>query len=245
MALLQDFVNTTELDAVNTVLVSAGESPLPSTTVLANETAFDIKTALDLLKKVSKEVQLEPWKFNTEDGKIFYPSDEFNFLNPDGSHTLVNIFPSPYLLYTAWELTPCEENRCLDVLIKPSTQYTEAPSGLTVPVVYDKYNHRDGPEKERHPFLYLDVQYVLDFAHIPEVARAYIAIVASRRFCQQTLGSAEKGTFSRENEVSALRLLKREQGRPRRYSFLNNLETLETMGRPVSSYRFERALRNK
>jgi hypothetical protein len=243
MPILENFANTTELDAVNTILVSAGETPLPSSTILANQTAFDILTALDLLKKVSKEVQLEPWKFNTEDGVRHNPTATFNFLNPDGTQTLCNIFTNPSLIYTAWALTPCEENRDLDVMVRMSKQYTSG--GLSVAVLFDKRNHRDGPEKDKYPAVYLDVLYALDFALMPEVARTYVAIVASRRFCQQTLGSAEKGTFSRENEVAALRLLKREQGRPRAYNFLNTLETLEIMGRPTVVYPYERKLYNK
>ncbi len=243
MPLLEDFTNTTELEAVNTVLVSAGETPLPAATVLENQTAPDILAAIDLLKKVSKEVQLEPWRFNTEDGVRHNPTAEFTFTNPDSTTTVVNIFTNPSLLYTAWELTPCDENRDLDVMVRMSTQYTSG--GNPVAVLYDRLNHRDGPEKADHPAVYLDVQYALDFAILPEVARRYVSVVAARRFAQQLLGSVDRSSFSSSDELTALRLLKREQGRPRKYNFLNNLEILETMGRPTVSYPYERRLRNK
>lgn len=245
MPILQSLGTTTELDAVNTVLVSSGETPLPSNTVLENQTGFDVLTALDLLKKITIEVQTEPWKFNTEDGRRHNPFEsDWVWVDNDGSEVLINLYLDPGLYYTAWSLTPCPENRDLDVFVKPSEVYTDV-GGDPVNVLYDKQYHRDGPVADRYPAVYLDVQYVHDFAVLPEVAKRYISVVASRRYCQQALGSAEKGTFSREDEQAALRLLKREQGRPRKYNFKNNPEIAQGLGRNPGRPTFGRKLFNK
>jgi hypothetical protein len=242
--LLNNLGRISELDAVNTVLVSSGESPYPDNTVLENVVAPDVLTALKLLKDVAREMQMEPWEFNTEIGRLLDPGATFNFLNNDTSHTLVNIFPDPGATYMAWSLTRCQENRGLDVDVRLSTQYTS--SGNQVAVIYDKRNHRDGPEASKHPYLYLDVQYVKNFDLLPEEAKRYISVVASRRFCQQTLGSAEKGTFTAADESAALRLLKRAHGRPEQFNIKNNPEVQAMLGfRGDARYSFTRRLRNK
>ena len=53
---------STELDAVNSILMSVGESPVNTLTVQSPEVAI----AQSTLRQVCREVQAEGWKFNTE-----------------------------------------------------------------------------------------------------------------------------------------------------------------------------------
>lgn len=235
---------TSELDAINTVIVSAGESPYPSDTDIVEQTTPDFITARDLIRKLCAEVQTEPWLFNTEDGIQWEPVQSgFVWTDRDTTEVIINVFPDPNTQYIKWSLTPCHENADLRVILAPSQQFQIADA--SAPVLRDIVCHRDGPVASKHPFLYLDVQWALDWAYLPEVARRYITTVAARRFCQQILGSAEKGSFSRDDELGALRLLKREQGKPRKHNLLNNQGTTQILGRNPGRVQFGRTIKNK
>lgn len=242
MPLFESLVLTGELSAINTVLVSAGETPLPDNTVIENISAPDVLIARDLIRKLCVEVQTEPWAFNTEDGIQWQPmTTDFLWVDSaSGEGTLINIFQDPSSQYIKWGLTPCAENGDLRVMLAPSQQFEVSEAQF--PVLRDIVNHRDGPEASKHPFLYLDVQWLLDWDYLPQVARRYITTVAARRFCQQALGSAEKGRFTETDELGALRLLKREQGRPRKHNFLNNPGTSQMSGRHSGRHAFARRI---
>lgn len=244
MAVLSNIQRTTELEAVNTVLNSAGEGMLPEDTILEDATAFDVKMVIGLLRTVTREVLTEPWKFNTEFGIIWRPLTEgFEYQDNNGDTVLINIFEDPGTQYAKWELSLCNENDGLELKLFPSQQFEIDDAAH--PVLRDTKYHRDGPLQSKHPVIYLDVQFMLDFGYLPETARRYISVVASRRFCQQALGSAEKGSFSREDEVAALRLLKREHGLSRRYNFLNNPQTSRILGRDPGRMSIARRIHNK
>ena len=59
---------STELDAVNSILMSVGETPVNTLTVQSPEVAIAQKT----LRQVCREVQAEGWSYNTENE---YPID--------------------------------------------------------------------------------------------------------------------------------------------------------------------------
>ena len=59
---------STELDAVNSILMSVGESPVNTLTVQSPEVAIAQKT----LQQVCREIQAEGWSYNTEND---YPID--------------------------------------------------------------------------------------------------------------------------------------------------------------------------
>ena len=53
---------STELDAVNSILMSVGETPVNTLTVQSPEVAIAQKT----LRQVCREIQAEGWSYNTE-----------------------------------------------------------------------------------------------------------------------------------------------------------------------------------
>lgn len=62
---------TTRLEAVNTILSAAGESPVVSLTA----TTADAANAESILDEVSRDVQSAGWHFNTEDEVPFVPDN--------------------------------------------------------------------------------------------------------------------------------------------------------------------------
>lgn len=78
---------TTELEAVNMMLSSIGESPIAS----LNDGFVDAELARDLLAQKSKEIQLQGWAFNTlyeytlvpdNDGYINLPANTLKVIVP-------------------------------------------------------------------------------------------------------------------------------------------------------------------
>lgn len=61
---------TTELEAVNYMLQSIGESPVSS---LTGSSTLDVSYAKDMLNDVSKEVQSQGWAFNTDENYAITP----------------------------------------------------------------------------------------------------------------------------------------------------------------------------
>ena len=74
---------TTELEAVNTILSTIGESPVNS---LTGTLPVDATTALNVLDEISREVQSAGWHFNTH-WKVDIPRDVDNKI-PIGTDVL-------------------------------------------------------------------------------------------------------------------------------------------------------------
>lgn len=62
---------TTELEAVNEMLYTIGESPVST---LEDNGVVDAITALSVLRAISREVQSMGWHFNTEPNRLLSPS---------------------------------------------------------------------------------------------------------------------------------------------------------------------------
>lgn len=106
-----------------------------------------------------------------------------------------------------------------------------APSML----FYDRDKNRDGWDPNERAVLYIDAQWMFGFEEIPQTARDYIIIRAARRFQQQTAGSSELAGFSQQDELQALRALKRDQGENDDYNMMDNASVSAAMGgRPLA-----------
>lgn len=62
---------STELDAVNTMLTTIGESPVST---VEDNGVVDAAIALQILRSVSREVQAKGWHFNTEKEYVLTPT---------------------------------------------------------------------------------------------------------------------------------------------------------------------------
>lgn len=249
-AVIKDILATTELEAVNTMLGSIGEAQLPSATDLSTATQTDVTLAKNILLNACREVQTLGWRFNTEYGVEVPPDATFSWVDTDGATTLLNIFHVPLTVQVAgvglrptgmirWKQTECVENLGLDLVARPSKRYTSAAA--TRLVFYDRYKNRDGPAAADYPYIYIDAVYAFDFEKLPEEARRYIAVLASRRFSQQALGSQTLSSFTERDEMFALRTLKREQGLPEKLNMRNTSHSMSIHGwRPLPFSGFSR-----
>lgn len=64
---------TTELDAINTLLATIGETPINS---LVGALPADVAVAVNTLRETLLEVQLEGWHFNTEEDYPLVPTQD-------------------------------------------------------------------------------------------------------------------------------------------------------------------------
>ncbi len=160
---------TTELDAINTLLAAAGESPVSS---LTDSGLADVAEAKATLNEHSRLVQSGGWVFNTE---YEYP------LVPD----------------TDGFITLPQNTLKVDV-DRTFTQVDTVQRGLRL---YDRKNHT-------YVFTELnltgDMVFLLGFDELPQAARHYIMIKASRVYQARVLGSDTQYKFSESDEMSAL-----------------------------------------
>lgn len=223
---LASLVPATELDAVNAVLGVIGESPLAAGTDLSTVTQGDAVAAIALLRDTSRWVQQEGWRFNTEFGYEVAPAATLAWVDTAGVTTTLNIFLPPPAL-ASFRATPVGGLE-VDAAIRPSRQYK--PAGSPVPVFYDRALNRDGFDQARHPFLYIDPVWYLDFEALPDEARRYITIAAAREAASRVLGSQTLTQLTAIDEGRALRTLRRVHGEPDRLSLFNNATSARWLG---------------
>lgn len=213
MPTLSGLTTLTELDAVNTMLAALGEAPL--TTI--NTPREDVALAVNLLRSAAVEVQTEGWKFNTEFGFELGPAGSLVW--PGTTTTLWAYVPPADLL--AFEVTRTPEQQELDLVIRPPVYY---PAPL---VFYDRAANRDGLELDT---LKIDPVWLWEFNELPQSARRYITILATRRFCEQALGAPDRVVYSQRDELMARRALEREHGTRDKVNMFHSVEDARLLG---------------
>lgn len=227
---------TTEVEAVNSMLVAVGEAPVGDGIDLATYQGPDFLMARNIMRIVMRECQSEGWKFNTHFGvKVSPEVEDFDWLP---THTLINIFvlgsPQGYPVL-AWKLTESwAKNKDLDLALWKSRQYAEGSEFISV--LFDRKNGRDGPEASKFPFIYLDYTYELPFLELPDEARRYIVAASSRRLASQMLGSSERTQLLEGDEMAALRILRKKYGMKERKNALDNPSVAARTGRYPKRY---------
>lgn len=219
--LITTIVPTTELEAVNAMLSAIGEAPLPDGTDLVAVDHADVQLALNLLRKSTRDVQTEGWRFNAERGVEVAPVALIGWTDSRGTVSSLNVFQLPSGVLR-WTQTACSQNLGLDLISRPSKLYKV--DGESLPVLYDRAKNRDGCEAAAYPYVYLDLVYGFGFSDMPETARCYATVRAGRQLTQQGIGSPTLSAFSEQDERAALRALVRDQGEDEK---LNLFETPE------------------
>ena len=210
----------TELEAVNEMLSSVGEAPLPADTDLSAATAQDILLALQILRKTTRDVQTEGWRFNSEKGVALEPVGLVAY----GSTTL-GVFKVPAGVLK-WKQTACQENQTIDLVERPSKVYREADE--PVMVLYDRLANRDGVAQAA---VYLDLVWGFNFTQMPEIVRTYAAVRSARLFAEKAMGSSTLSSFTEAHEYAALRALKDDQGEVEQLNLFNHPESYDARGR--------------
>lgn len=227
MSLITNLTGTSELEAVNKMLAAIGQAPV--TDLVAGQAQTDVATATTFLKDATRGLQTEPWQFNTRFQVPILPtSSGFPWTDEDGTEVDLNIFVPPANLasFTPSQTAAQQLNGFpLDIAIGPGALYDFFPV-----LFIDRRYNRDGFPLDKFPKLYIDATYYYDFEQIPETARQYITVLAGRRFIQSVLGEADLVGFQREDELIALRALKRDQGDTDSYNMLKNPDVSRVLG---------------
>ena len=165
---------STELDAVNSILMSVGETPVNTLTVQSPEVAIAQKT----LRQVCREIQAEGWSYNTENE---YPIDT------DTNNQV--IVPNNVL---QMDLNIFQHGKDYDVVRR---------SDNGVMKVYDKKNHTF--TFENCDKLYFDMIWMLDFEDIPQAFKDYITVRASRIASNRMVNNPQSSKLIEQDEAGA------------------------------------------
>ena len=144
---------STELDAVNSILMSVGEASVNTLTVQSPE----VTIAQSTLRQVCREVQAEGWKFNTE--------QQYPITLDSNNHCLI---PNNVLQI---DLNHFKHLNDYDVVKRNDSGTMK---------LYDLIEHRYNFENTSEGKLYVDIIWMVDFEDIPQVFKDYITQRASR-----------------------------------------------------------------
>jgi len=168
---------TTQLQAINQMLVGIGQAPVVSLDIANPE----IATALSILDSVNRQVQGEGWHFNTE---INYP------FTPDSSPEAEG------LIIITDNILQISDNKTSNV---QKYQTVHRGFGGAYRLLYDKIAH-----SFVFPLtstIFCDVVWLFDFADLPQVFQDYIAQRAARVFAGSVVGSKEMFQFNAQDEA--------------------------------------------
>lgn len=213
----------TELEAINAMLSAIGESPVAE--IDTDDATVDM--ALNLLYDTTREMLSEGWKFNQEFGLAITPHGTMSWTDPDGTEVDINVFAPPANL-CRWNLSKTAEQIELDLALREPKEYAgelEADQ-----VFYDRTKNRDGLEADSFALLYIDAVWFVDFEQLPDSARRYVTIAATRRLILDVLGDTDRYQRKFEDEAKALRFLKRDQGDEDEYSLLDSPDVADFFG---------------
>lgn len=168
---------TTELQAVNQMLRGIGEQPFNT---LANATTIEANQAKKILGTVNRAIQTEGWHWNTEEDYTL-------------SRNASNKFPLPA---NTLKMKPGSTSIGRNIIMR-------GDNGVLT--IYDKTDRTfvitDVSE------LLVDLVLLIEFESIPESARHYIAMKATRQFQDDFQGDSEDYTIKRTDEIAARALI--------------------------------------
>ena len=171
-SVITSIVPATELEAVNTMLSTIGESPVSS----LDDTGVDVTIAKNILREVTRQVEMRGWHFNKDIQKELTASEAGEFTLPNSTlwAEVSNISgQNSYLHYTV------RDNKLYD----PKNQTTEFTNISTIK---------------------MDIVVGLDYDDLPGPAREYILLCASRIFQARQLGSSSLDASAEVLEQRAL-----------------------------------------
>jgi len=171
---------STELDAINSILMSVGESPVNTLTVQSPEVVI----AQSTLRQVCREVQAEGWKFNTENE---YP------ISLDSNDQC--IVPNNVLQI---DLNNFKHLNDYDVIRKDDNGVTK---------LYDLIKHQFEFENTSENKLYCDIIWMIDFGNIPQVFKDYITIRDSRIASNRMVNNPQAAELIANDEALARALV--------------------------------------
>tara|TARA_R100000458_G_scaffold53133_1_gene55139 strand:- start:403 stop:1041 length:639 start_codon:yes stop_codon:yes gene_type:complete len=165
---------STELDAVNSILMSVGESPVNTLTVQSPEVAI----AQSTLRQVCREILAEGWSFNLETD---YPIDTDSNDQVQVPNNVLKIDLNIYQHGKDYNIVQKKDNNVLKI--------------------YDKTSHSfNFPNAEK---LYFDIVWMVAFEDCPQPIKDYITARASRISATRMVANPEAVKLLEADEAYA------------------------------------------
>ena len=168
---------STELDAVNSILMSVGESPVNT---ISDPQSPEVAIAQSTLRQVCREVQAEGWVFNTE--------HEYPITLDSSKHCLVPVNVLEI------DLSHSRHGDHFNVVRKNDNGVTK---------LYDKVEHRYNFDNVNENKLYCDILWMINFEDLPQVFKDYITIRAARIASNRMIASPEANEVMSPDEQLA------------------------------------------
>ncbi len=191
------YAKSTELDAVNAILMSVGESPVNTLTTQSPEVAI----AQSTLRQVVREVQSEGWVFNTEYEVEFSPDSNDQVVVSDA---VLQIDINRYKHYDNY-----------DVIIR-----TETVGSTTTRKLYDRYTHSNKFPDEST--IYADVVWMYSFEDMPQPFKDYCTSRATRIANTRMVNDPQMAQVFQQDEVIARSLALEYDTKQADYNIFNN-----------------------
>lgn len=216
----------TEIEALNEVLLVSGKDPVVSLEALHSRDQFH---ALQILRDASREIQLEGWRFNTDESFELAPSGTYDWLDSSGETEELNVWEVPSNLLE-FDVARVQNQTQLSISAALSDRYEN--TGENVLVFRDRVANRDGLPSSKYDHLYIDAVWFVAYENLPEAARQYILIFAARRFLSTQPANERPNLPWTERDVrQARRTLTRKQGRKSSRNIFDHPEMWEHLGR--------------
>ena len=160
---------TTELEAVNTMLQTIGESTV---TTLSGTLPYEVSSAQTILNEVIRDVCMDSYVFNTEEERVLTA-------NSDGKYSATS--PQDY--------------------VQIRNESTEEDYVIRSGFVYSMKDKTD--TFTAGATITITGVYLLDFLDLPEAAKRYCVIRASRIYADRLVGSRDIRSFTERDELEA------------------------------------------
>ena len=187
---------STELDAVNSILMSVGESPVNTIT---NVQSPEVVMAQTTLRQVCREIQSEGWSYNTENE---YPIDT------DTNNQVV--VPNNIL---QMDLNIFQHGKDYDVVRR---------SDNGVAKVYDKKGHTFTFTNVSK--LFFDVIWMIDFEDLPQPFKDYITARACRIASNRMVNNPQSAKLLEADEAYARALALEYETKQGDYNIFNDFQ---------------------
>ena len=180
------YATSSELDAVNSILMSVGESPVNTLETQSPEVAI----AQTTLRQITREIQAEGWSFNSEQAVKFIPdvNDQIEL----GDNIL------------SVDINRYYHTDTYDVTMKATTS-TVNNKLVTTRKLYDRYraNEANADKFPDETAMYLDIIYMYAFEDIPQPFKDYITAKACRIGSTRMVSDLEIAQALQQDEVVA------------------------------------------
>ena len=207
---------STELDAVNSILMSVGESPVNTIT---NVQSPEVVIAKHTLQQVCREVLAEGWVFNTEKQYPITLDTNNHCIIPNN---VLQIDLNSFKHLDDFHVVQRRDNGVLKL--------------------YDLHEHRFNFENTSENKLYCDIIWMYSFEDIPQVFRDYITTRSARIASNRMVNDPRSAELMGTDETLARALAVEYDANQADYNFFNDQEGRTN---PAQTYRPYQVLKRR